>query len=141
MSLRYDDFQVGRAAAFSKTITEADVVLYAGITGDTNPAHVDREFAARGFFGERVAHGLLTAGLVSTVVGTRLPGPGCVFVSLSIRFTKPVPIGDTITARVEVAARMEDRRRLTLETICTNQDGDRVLEGEAEVLIPLEEKP
>ena len=136
MTLRYDDFQVGDAATFSKTITEADVVLYAGVTGDTNPAHVDREFAARTFFGERVAHGLLTASLVSAVLGTKLPGPGCVFVSVELRFTRPVPIGHTITARAEVVERIEARRRLRLRTTCTNQEGETVLEGEAVVLIP-----
>ena len=135
-AVRWKDFEVGDAATFSKTVTEGDVVLYAGVTGDLNPAHVDREFAARTFFGERVAHGLLTAGLVSAVLGTRLPGPGCVFVSFACRVVRPVRLGDTITARAEVVERIEARRHLRLETSCVNQEGKRVLEGEAVVLIP-----
>lgn len=139
-AVRWEDFEVGQTASFSKTVTETDVVLYAGVTGDLNPAHVDAEFAARTFFGERVAHGLLTAGLVSAVLGTRLPGPGCVFVSFSCRFVRPVRPGDTITARAEVVERIEEKRRLRLETACTNQRGEAVLEGEAVVLIPSTEK-
>lgn len=135
-AVRWSDFEVGQSATFSKTLTETDVVLYAGVTGDLNPAHVDREFAARTFFGERVAHGLLTAGLVSAVLGTRLPGPGCVFVSFACRFVRPVRLGDTITARAEIVDRLEEKRHLRLETSCENQAGERVLEGEALVLIP-----
>lgn len=137
--MRFDELSVGQSASQAKTITEADVVLYAGLTGDFNPVHVNEEEAARSRFGGRIAHGMLTAGLVSAVLGTRLPGPGAIYVRQSLRFTRPVRIGDTVTARVEVTELEPGRRRVTLETRCTNQDGTVVLEGEAELLVPEEE--
>jgi 3-hydroxybutyryl-CoA dehydratase len=132
----FEDLEVGQQAELSKTVTEADVVLFAGITGDFNPVHVDRIAAERSLFGGRIAHGMLTAGLISAVLGNRLPGPGCIYVSQTMRFTLPVRIGDTVTARVEVIDLLPDRRRARLSTTCTNQNGETVLEGEAEVLIP-----
>lgn len=132
----FEELEVGQAAEVSKTITEADVVLYAGLTGDFNPAHVDEEAARKGRFGGRIAHGMLTAGLVSSVLGTRLPGPGCVYVAQSLRFTGPVRIGDTVTARVEVIELRPEGRRAILRTTGRNQAGETVLEGEAEVLVP-----
>ena len=132
----FDDLEVGQAAETAKTVTEADVTLFAGITGDFNPAHVDEEAARRGRFGGRIAHGMLTAGLVSAVLGTRLPGPGCIYVGQSLRFTRPVRIGDTVTARVEVTELRPEGRRVILATTCRNQEGETVLEGEAEVMVP-----
>jgi len=132
----FEELSVGDEATFTKTVTEADVTLYAGITGDMNPLHVDREAAERSRFGGRIAHGMLTAGFVSTVLGTRLPGPGCIYLSQTLRFTRPVRIGDTVTARAEVTALDPDDRRVRLTTTCVNQDGDEVLEGEAELLVP-----
>lgn len=137
--MRFGELEVGQSAARAKTVTEADVVLYAGITGDFNPAHVNEVEAARSRFGGRIAHGMLTAGFVSAVLGTRLPGPGAIYVSQTLRFTAPVRIGDTVTARVEVTGLEPDRRRVHLDTRCTNQDGTVVLEGEAELLVPGEE--
>lgn len=134
--LRFEELEAGRSAAFTKTVTEADVVLFAGITGDMNPLHVDREAARASRFGERVAHGMLTAGFVSAVLGTRLPGPGCVYVSQSLRFVAPVRIGDTVTARVEIIELIPDGRRVHLRTTCTNQEDETVLEGEAELFVP-----
>lgn len=128
-------FKVGDSASYSKTITEADIVLYAGLSGDTNPLHLDAEFARATRFGERIAHGLLTASLISAVLGTKLPGPGGVYVSQTLRFLKPVKIGDTVTARVTVVQVHERKPLLTLETVCTNQQGERVLEGEAVVWV------
>lgn len=128
-------FTPGQTATWTKTITEADVVAFAGITGDFNPLHVDREYAARSRFGERIAHGLLTAGLVSAVLGMRLPGPGGIFLSQTLQFLKPVRFGDTITARAEVTHWRAERRILTLRTTCSNQRGETVLDGEASLLV------
>lgn len=129
------EFKAGQRASISKTITEADVYGFAGITGDFNPLHVDAEYARRSRFGERIAHGMLTAGLVSTVLGMRLPGPGAVYLSQSLKFLKPVKFGDTVTAAAEVAAYRQDKRVLTLRTSCTNQDGETVAEGESVLLV------
>lgn len=126
---------IGQRASFTKTITEADISLFAGVTGDLNPLHVDKEFAKRTRFGERIAHGFLTAGLISAVIGTRLPGPGSIYLSQSLSFQKPVKIGDTITATVEVTAYHKEKRIVTLETKCHNQDNVVVLSGEAVVLL------
>jgi len=126
---------IGQRASFTKTITEADISLFAGVTGDLNPLHVDKEFAKRTRFGERIAHGFLTAGLISAVLGTRLPGPGSIYLSQGLNFHKPVKIDDTITATVKVTAYNQERRIVTLETKCHNQDGVVVLSGEAVVLL------
>jgi 3-hydroxybutyryl-CoA dehydratase len=132
----FDELAAGDAAEFSKTVTEADVVLYAGITGDLNPAHVDEVAASAGRFGGRIAHGMLVAGFISTVLGTRLPGPGTIYLSQSLRFTAPVRLGDTVTARVEVAELVPAKRRARLATTVRNQRGETVVEGEAVVLVP-----
>jgi 3-hydroxybutyryl-CoA dehydratase len=129
---------VGDRASFTKTITESDIILYAGITGDMNPVHIDETFAKKSLFKQRIAHGMLSAGLISTVLGTRIPGPGAIYLSQRLEFRKPVFIGDTITATVEVTAVEVDnpkKQRVTLSTTCTNQDGAAVLTGEA-MLIP-----
>jgi 3-hydroxybutyryl-CoA dehydratase len=128
--------RVGEAAEFSKTVTEADVVLFAGITGDFNPVHVDERAAAASRFGGRIAHGMLSAGFISTVLGTRLPGPGAIYLSQTLRFTAPVRIGDTVTARAEVAEVIPAKRRVRLATTCRTQDGVTVVEGEAVVMVP-----
>ena len=129
------EFQPGQRASITKTISEADVYGFAGITGDFNPLHVDVEYARRSRFGQRVAHGILTAGLISTVLGMRLPGPGAVYLSQSLKFLKPVKFGDTITAEVEVASYRVEKRVLTLRTSCTNQHGEAVAEGESVLLV------
>lgn len=130
-----DDFQIGETASFSKTITESDIYAYAGISGDFNPVHVNAEFAKKTRFKERIAHGMLTAGLVSAVLGMKLPGPGAIYLSQQMEFLKPVRIGDTITATAEVQAYNPDKRILTLRTTCTNQRGEQVLEGRAVVMM------
>jgi 3-hydroxybutyryl-CoA dehydratase len=137
--MRFEELQVGQAAEFAKTVTEADVVLYAGITGDLNPAHINQVEAEKSRFGGRIAHGMLSAGLISAVLGTRLPGPGTIYLEQTLRFTRPVRIGDTVTARVEVIELIEKRRRVRLATSCANQDGEVVLEGEALVMVPAAE--
>ena len=134
--MRFEELAAGSAAEMSKTITETDIILYAGITGDFNPAHVDAVAAARSRFGGRIAHGMLSAGLISAVIGMRLPGPGAIYLSQSLRFTLPVRIGDTVTASVTVTALNIEKRRVTLRTVCRNQHGETVIDGEALVLVP-----
>jgi 3-hydroxybutyryl-CoA dehydratase len=126
-----DELKVGDSAQFSKTVSETDVYLYAGITGDFNPAHIDEAYARTTYFGTRIAHGLLTAGFVSAVLGTRLPGPGAVYLRQELTFLGPVKIGDTVTARVEVVEIDAEKGRARLLTTCDNQEGKRVLTGEA----------
>lgn len=134
--MKLEEIEVGRWAETSRTVTETDVVLFAAVTGDHNPVHMDEVAARASRFGGRIAHGMLTAGLVSAVLGTKLPGPGSIYVGQTLRFTRPVRIGDTVTARVEVVEVLVEKRRVRLSTVCRNQDGERVLEGEATVLVP-----
>jgi 3-hydroxybutyryl-CoA dehydratase len=126
---------VGDAAEVSKTITDADVRAFAELTGDRNPVHLDEEYASTTRFGRRIAHGMLGASLISTVLASELPGPGSVYLSQTLRFTAPVHLDDTVTARVTVKHVREDKPVVTLETVCTNQRGERVVEGEAVVLL------
>jgi len=132
---RIDELQVGQAAEMAKTVTEADIALFARVTGDFNPVHVDAVAAAQSRFGERIAHGMLSAGFISAVIAMRLPGPGSIYLSQTLRFTKPVRIGDTVTTRVEVVEVVAPKRRLRLATVCRNQNGETVVEGEAVVLV------
>jgi len=131
-----DELKVGQTARFSKTITEADIILFAGVTGDLNPAHVDEEYAKKTFFKTRIAHGMLTASFISTVIGTMLPGPGTVYLSQEVRFLAPVKIGDTVSAVVEIAEIRPEKKRIWLKTTCTNQDGTVVVDGKAVVSPP-----
>ncbi len=130
--------QVGQSAEFAKTVTESDVVLFAGITGDFNPAHVNEVEASKSRFGGRIAHGILSAGFISACIAMKLPGPGTIYLTQSLKFTRPVRIGDTVTARVEVVEWNEGKRRARLATTCRNQDGDVVIDGEAMVMVPAE---
>jgi 3-hydroxybutyryl-CoA dehydratase len=125
----------GMTAVFSKTVTEADIVLFAGITGDTNPVHLDEEFAKPTLFKGRIAHGMLTAGFISTVFGTKLPGPGCIYLSQTLKFKAPVRIGDTVRARVTVSAVDREKGRVTFATTCHVGD-TAVLDGEAQLMVP-----
>lgn len=127
--------EVGDKATFRKTITDGDISMFAGATGDTNPYHFDELYASKGMFKKRIAHGMLVTGLISTVLGTRLPGPGTIYLGQKIDFKKPVFIGDTITAVVEVVKIHESKPVVTLSTNCFNQDGEAVVEGEAVVLV------
>ena len=131
-----DEIRLGQKAQFSKTISESDVYLFAGITGDFNPAHVDEEYAGKTFFETRVAHGMLTASFISTIVGTMLPGPGSIYVSQEVNFLAPVKIGDTITTTAEVTELLTEKKHVRLKTYCTNQDGTVVIDGQAEVSPP-----
>lgn len=132
--LRINELTVGQKASFSKTITETDVYLFAGVSGDINPAHLDEEYAKSTFFQGRIAHGMLSAALVSAVIGTKLPGPGTIYASQTLSFLAPVRFGDTITASVEVKEILSEKNRVILNTCCTNQEGLMVLKGEAVVL-------
>ena len=135
-----DELQLGDRAEFTKTVSESDVYLYAGVTGDFNPAHVNAPYAENTFFKARIAHGMLVAGFISTILGTQLPGPGAIYVRQTLRFTAPVYFGDTITASVEVAEIMSDKNRIRLKTVCKNQKDETVLDGEAEVSPPKKPK-
>jgi 3-hydroxybutyryl-CoA dehydratase len=131
------DFSIGQTAELTRTFIEADVQAFATLTGDFNPVHVDAEAAAASPFGERIVHGMLTASLLSTVIAMRLPGPGTIYLSQALNFLRPVKLGDTITARVEVTAIDTEKRRLTLATSVRNARGKSVIDGEATVQIPV----
>ncbi|MCX5841687.1 MAG: MaoC family dehydratase [Deltaproteobacteria bacterium] len=131
-----EQIKVGDTAEFSKTVSESDVYLYAGITGDLNPAHINETYAQDTFFKTRIAHGMLTAGFISRILGMQLPGPGTIYMRQSLNFLAPVRFGDTITALVEVIEVIAEKNRLRLKTTCTNQKGTVVLDGEAMVSPP-----
>ena len=130
-----EDLSTGMTACFAKTITESDIVLFAGISGDINPVHLNHEFASETMFKGRIAHGMLTASFVSTVLGTKLPGPGCIYLRQDFNFKAPVRVGDTVTARATVTEIDRERRRVTLWTECRVSD-KVVLDGEALALVP-----
>ena len=132
-----DQLNVGDTAEFAKTVTESDIYLFAGVTGDLNPAHVNEVYAKNTIFKGRIAHGMLTAGFISTVLGTLLPGPGTIYLRQELNFLAPVRIGDTITACVEVVEKLTEKNRVRLRTFCINQDGTRVVDGEATVMAPI----
>ncbi len=130
------ELKIGDKAEFAKTISEFDIYMFAGITGDFNPAHINEDYAKQTFFKTRIAHGILTAGFISTVIGTKLPGTGTVYVKQDLSFLAPVRIGDTITACVEVVEILDKKNRVRLKTTCFNQDNTQVLDGEAIVSPP-----
>ena len=130
-----EDLSIGQQAAFSKTVSEADILLFAGVSGDTNPVHINQAYAETTVFHGRVAHGMLSAAIISAVMGTKLPGAGAIYLSQSLRFRAPVRIGDTVTAVVTVRDIVVDKQRVVLETVA--QVGDRVvIEGEAVLRVP-----
>lgn len=128
-------YEVGQKASFSKTITEYDVYGFAGITGDFNPVHVNAVAAEQSMFKKRIAHGILAVGLISTVLGQKLPGNGTIYLSQQAKFKKPVYLGDTLTATAEVIE-VQEKGRLLLRTCVENQDGEIVVDGEAQVIAP-----
>ena len=141
-----DEMNVGDAAEMAKTVTETDVYLFAGITGDFNPAHVNEAYAKNTFFKGRIAHGMLSAGFISAVLAMKLPGPGTIYLSQFMEFKAPVRIGDTVTARVEVKEKVTEKNRVKLRTTCVNQDGtlargwrspDHAAQGTEKVISPL----
>ena len=136
-----NELKIGQFAEFSKTVSESDVYLFAGVTGDFNPAHINEAYARKTFFKTRIAHGILAAGLISAVIGTQLPGPGTIYIKQDLNFLAPVRIGDTITARVEVAEIIAEKKKVRLSTTCVNQEGTTVIAGEATVSPPRPPKP
>nr|WP_207755110.1 MaoC family dehydratase [Alkaliphilus hydrothermalis] len=130
------EIKLGDKASFQKTITETDVYLYAGITGDLNPAHINESYAKETFFKGRIVHGILTSGLISAVLGTQLPGPGTIYLSQDLKFHAPVRFADTISAEVEVVEIASEKNRVKLSTICKNQNDEVVLSGVATVMPP-----
>lgn len=129
-----EDIQVGMRGTYAKTVTETDIILFAGITGDNNPVHIDAEAAAATVFKERIAHGMLSAGFISAVLGTRMPGPGCIYMAQSLKFLAPVKIGDTVRTVCEVTAVIPEKKRVTLKTTCFVKDKP-VLDGEATMMV------
>ena len=131
----FEDLEEGMEDAYAKIITDADVITFAGISGDTNPIHLNHEFASETAFEGQVAHGMLTASFISTVIGTKLPGPGCIYVSQNLRFTAPVKIGDTVTATCTVSQLIPEKLMIEMETICS-VGGKPVIDGRATILVP-----
>ncbi|TNE39855.1 MAG: MaoC family dehydratase [Alphaproteobacteria bacterium] len=127
-----EDLEVGMSELFAKTITEADILMYAGVSGDTNPVHLNAEFAEQTMFKERIAHGMLSASLLSTIFGTKLPGPGAIYMNQSLNFKAPVCIGDTVVAKAVL--REINKKRVTFDCICTVGE-TVVLDGEATLMV------
>lgn len=134
IGLTVQDIEVGDTAEIVRAAAGSDIAEFVDAVGDYNPVHTDPAYAARTMFKERIAPGIWTAGLISAVIGTRLPGPGAIYLSQDLRFLKPVKFGDVITARVEVLEVNRERNRLRLRTVCANQRGEEVLVGEALVM-------
>jgi len=135
MAYHIDQLQPGMSACTSKTVTEADIILFAGISTDVNPAHLDEEYAKGTMFGGRIAHGMLSAGFISAVLGTKLPGPGAIYLAQTLKFKAPVKIGDTVVARCTIKELNAEKRKAKFDTICTVR-GKVVLEGEADIMVP-----
>lgn len=136
--LCFEDLEVGMTAVYSRTITEADIVMFCGISGDTNPVHLNNDYAAQTRFRGTIAHGMLSAALISTVLGTKLPGPGVIYVSQDLRFRAPVRAGDTVLARATITELVPEKKRVRMETVCSV--GKKiVIDGEAIVLAPSRE--
>jgi 3-hydroxybutyryl-CoA dehydratase len=133
--LYFEDLSVGRSAETAQTVTTEVVEAFAAVSGDTNPVHLDAAYAATTPFGERIAHGMLAAAYISAVLGVKLPGPGAVYLSQTLRFRRPVKIGDAVTARATISALDAEKGRVTLDTVCL-VNGKPVVDGEAVVMLP-----
>jgi len=134
-SIPLDEIKVGMAVSYSQTVTDADIKAFAGISGDNNPVHMDQEYASESQFGNRIAHGLMSASYFSALFGTKLPGPGCVYVEQNLKFLRPVFIGDTVTASVYVIEVDNNKRRVFFKTVC-EVSGKKVIMGKAEIYVP-----
>ena len=130
------EMKIGDHASVTKTVSETDVYLFAGITGDLNPAHTNEVAASKTMFKTRIAHGMLGAGFISAVLGMYLPGPGTIYMGQELKFTKPVHIGDTVTATATVVVIILEKNRVILDTTVVNQDGEVVIKGKATVMPP-----
>lgn len=131
----FEDLELGMEASFQKTVSEADILAFANVTGDKNPVHLDEAYAAKTMFKGRIAHGMLTAGYISAVFGMEMPGPGAIYISQTLNFRAPVRIGDVVTAKVKVVELIEGKRRARFECQCLVA-GKAVLEGEAVLMVP-----
>ena len=130
-----EDLKVGQEATISHTVTEADIVAFANVSGDKNPVHLDAEYAAKTMFKERIAHGMLSAAYISAVFGMEMPGPGAIYISQTLNFKAPVKIGDTVVTTVKVAEIVAEKKRARFETVCT-VGGKPVVMGEAMLMVP-----
>ena len=134
--LTMQEIKMGDSASFTKTITEADITLFAGYSGDFKPAHIKAVEADKSMFHGRIAHGMLSAGFISAVLGMQLPGPGTIYLGQELKFTRPVRFGDTVTATCTVSEIRAEKNIVKLDTVCTNQAGEVVLQGMATVMPP-----
>ena len=132
--MEFERLKVGMSECIGKTISEADILSFAGVSLDVNPLHLNEEYAKTTIFKGRIAHGIIGAGLISAVIGTKLPGEGTIYLSQNLNFLSPVKIGDTIIAKVEILELNQEKKKVVLKTTCTNQDGILVIDGEAKVL-------
>ena len=135
----FEDLSVGMTASYAKTVTETDIVLFAGISGDVNPVHLNQEFADDTMFEGRIAHGMLTASFISTVLGTKLPGPGCIYLRQDLRFLAPVRPGDTVHAQITITDVNPEKKRVFAHTVCRVGDTP-VVEGDATLFVPQRRK-
>ena len=136
VNFTYDEITIGQTASYAKVIAERDIQLFAAVSGDVNPVHLDSEFAATTSFGERIAHGMLTGAIISAALAMELPGPGTIYLSQTLRFRLPVKIGDTITVALQVTDKQERRGIVVLDCKASNQAGKVVATGSAEVIAP-----
>ena len=132
----YDEIAIGQTANYSKTLTEDDLILFAAVSGDVNPVHLDPDFAATTMFGERIGHGAWTGAVVSAAIALELPGPGTIYLGQNLSFRSPVKVGDTITVNLDVAEKKDDKKCVTLTTLVVNQHGKTVAKGTSEVIAP-----
>ena len=132
----FEDLSVGMTATYSKTITDADVIMFTGVSGDTNPLHLCEEFAGQSMFEGRIAHGMLTASFFSTVIGTKLPGPGSIYMGQNLRFMAPVRVGDTVLTRATIRELDAEKARIILDTVCM-VGYEVVIDGDALIKVPL----
>lgn len=139
-NVTYDEISVGRTARYTRRIGRREVILFAAASGDVNPLHLDADYASNTPFGEPIAHGILSASLISAAVALVLPGPGAVYVSQTLQFLRPVKIGDELTANLEVTAKRDDKRFITLACEIVNQLGKAVVSGEAVIMAPAEKQ-
>lgn len=133
----FDEIELGDSASIKRTLTDEDIKLFAIVSGDVNPVHLDDEYAQSTMFGQRIAHGVWTVALVSAVGGTLLPGPGTIFLGQSVMFLKPVFIGDTIEAKIIISKKEPEKKIVTFVCVCTNQRGEAVIKGEGKVMAPV----
>ena len=134
----YDELQVGQIGEYQKTLTEREIILFAAASGDTNPIHMDEEYAKSTPFGGRIAHGIWTASLISAAVANVMPGPGSIYLGQTLKFSRPVKIGDTITIQLEILEKNDKRKRVSIQCTGTNQEGKQIISGVADVQAPTE---